>query len=1011
MTTRNLNFDDNGLSFLLLNIIGHDPIHDFGQPSDNRWHQVNKQINDIQPFILSNDDSYGKRQRDDDNDNNAVNNEVIENAVVKNEGNKKRRRIKGGAALDSFNFGFKYQPKPLLGVSTLKQNMTKPPFQAEVSRPEVSRPEVSRPKVSRPEVSRPEVSRPEVSRPEVSRPEVSRPEVSRPEVSRPEVSRPKVYEGDSFPDVNALLNIITYVNDNNQYDSHLINEYFDDIKNKITMNLFINNLNRKKYLLNHTAEYGSLRSICNSIIIPDVIQENEMIVFITLSRHLHDYIVSRFLSKIDEKQVLGIAFDAIMTEHSTIRIRYIKLDKFTLGNNKDTNTELINKNKNQYTVEFMVTEIMDTFFNSNYYFLHSLQKTFLVKEENNKFAGGNEFRDGDTNNLDIEIVRGILNFKEGVFKDIPIITNGITEQIQKIRNAIYSYVMAAKGYEYNNNNNKITLLDINNAFQKKKSTDEDDNEKFSTSMNSQKGLIIKLFIKSFDILKYDKTFVSNFKAIPTRFSTSRSMLRIDDEIDKELSLLFRDEINFRKKFDDKIRKDKIEDDKRELALSAGSLTPSNKETANNFISFIAKSALYLTNCCDSSGSITRIDNTKKNDTNYNILIEEIECIRNIAGIDGFNNYWSPTKGSKDIDKQLFSYIKEPSRGFINTDKQLFNENDLVVNKGSNKYVINNAASIHTLQRNTFCPYTSILDGMSLCSWGSESTVDDNIERGDMDFKITSKNQNSNYYNGVLNILSENTINVGFHIKLDKIQISSIEGLDMNARALVAHVVLRNTLNSILSYINDPSFSRERSELYAEKNIFIKLFQIGVGELQIKNNSAKNKSSHPGSIFTSLLKNLLFKGVGDIFQEINAICAFGGYDGNKYKFGNNVIGYKVIGSKDKNTPRCFVAKDRVSVCRYLFIRKQGDTNEINTTTSGGYIDGVDNKSNTGISYTTPQRGGGGGGTNPHTIINNKNVTLKKKNRIVLNDGKFIININLHKTKKNSNCKNVTINLNV
>ena len=58
------------------------------------------------------------------------------------------------------------------------------------------------------------------------------------------------------------------------------------------------------------------------------------------------------------------------------------------------------------------------------------------------------------------------------------------------------------------------------------------------------------------------------------------MLRIDTEIDNELSLLFRDEIKFRKMFDDKIRKDKIEDDKRELALSAGSLTPGNKETAN-----------------------------------------------------------------------------------------------------------------------------------------------------------------------------------------------------------------------------------------------------------------------------------------------------------------------------------------------------------------------------------------------------------------------------------------------
>ena len=153
---------------------------------------------------------------------------------------------------------------------------------------------------------------------------------------------------------------------------------------------------------------------------------------------MNDYIVSCFLLKIDEKQVLGIAFDSIMTEKSIIRIRYIKLDRFTLGNIKDTNTELINKNKEQHTVDFSVSEIMDTFFNSNYYFLHSLQKTFHVKKENNTNSVGNELRGGDTNNLDIEIVRGILNFKEGVFRDIPIITDKVTEQIQKIRNATYS---------------------------------------------------------------------------------------------------------------------------------------------------------------------------------------------------------------------------------------------------------------------------------------------------------------------------------------------------------------------------------------------------------------------------------------------------------------------------------------------------------------------------------------------------------------------------------------------
>ena len=170
-------------------------------------------MNDIQPFILSNDDSYGKRQRDVGNDNTFVKNEGNDNND-KNQGNKKRR-IKGGAVLNNSIVGFKYEPKPLMGVSTLTKDMVEPSI---------------RPEVSRPEVSRPVVPLPEVSRPEVSRPVVPLPEVSRPVVPLPEVSRPEVYEIDSYPDVNAVLNIISYVNDNNHHDSHKINNYFDDIK-------------------------------------------------------------------------------------------------------------------------------------------------------------------------------------------------------------------------------------------------------------------------------------------------------------------------------------------------------------------------------------------------------------------------------------------------------------------------------------------------------------------------------------------------------------------------------------------------------------------------------------------------------------------------------------------------------------------------------------------------------------------------------------------------------------
>ena len=79
--------------------------------------------------------------------------------------------------------------------------------------------------------------------------------------------------------------------------------------------------------------------------------------------------------------------------------------------------------------------------------------------------------------------------------------------------------------------------------------------------------------------------------------------RIDENIEKSLSVIFKTDYASRKKYDEKIRKDKILEDKQILAASSGKLTDDLKETAFQFISFIAKTALYLTDCCDSSSVI------------------------------------------------------------------------------------------------------------------------------------------------------------------------------------------------------------------------------------------------------------------------------------------------------------------------------------------------------------------------------------------------------------------------
>jgi hypothetical protein len=80
MNLRSISFEPDALSFLLLNIVGHDPIHDFGEPSDTRWYQVSQHIDKIKPFLLAYDSYSGndivsgtKRSRvDDDLDDNET---------------------------------------------------------------------------------------------------------------------------------------------------------------------------------------------------------------------------------------------------------------------------------------------------------------------------------------------------------------------------------------------------------------------------------------------------------------------------------------------------------------------------------------------------------------------------------------------------------------------------------------------------------------------------------------------------------------------------------------------------------------------------------------------------------------------------------------------------------------------------------------------------------------------------------------------------------------------------
>ena len=80
--------------------------------------------------------------------------------------------------------------------------------------------------------------------------------------------------------------------------------------------------------------------------------------------------------------------------------------------------------------------------------------------------------------------------------------------------------------------------------------------------------------------------------------------------------------------------------------------------------------------------------------------------------------------------------------------------------------------------------------------------------------------------------------------------------------------------------------------------------------------------------------ILFKVVGDLFQEINSVCKYGGYTGVNYQATDDVIKYNMTHGEG-DTVRGFFANDRPSGIRFLYMLQHAKTNGINQKAYGGY----------------------------------------------------------------------------
>lgn len=450
-------------------------------------------------------------------------------------------------------------------------------------------------------------------------------------------------------------------------------------------------------------------------------------------------------------------------------------------------------------------------------------------------------------------------------------------------------------------------------------------DEFNTFINELQSYVDKLSINSNDIENFKKIrweviqiftgiFVNNgapkcanslnsIKILTERGFRKINFKYIIYEIINETIQVYRTQYNKDKENQKKIEDQRLADEK---AKQQGDLTSQEKDGVSDFVVLIAKMGLYSTGIIDADGKLLKNINNLGDNSELRI---ESDILSYIAG-------WPSDLKNADLDNNLYSFFKTKYKTYE------LNQRYKCIKKDNNdyKYIINNASKIEgtTVKEYGFCPYSSIIDGMSQCSWNTSGT--DGRESGNMNFIIKDKEQNY-YYNGQLTIDNE-AIEISLNISLPKIIIKTNKRVNTikDANELEAWVVLKNTLLKILDHVVSVGENDRDSfdQIVANNKVFENLFKYGT----------KNPE-----IFVKIYSEILFKGVGDLFQEINSVAKNGGYNSN-YQSENRIKKY--FNNNNPNPIRLFVANDRPSACRFMFMLINGDPNQINKKAFGGYF---------------------------------------------------------------------------
>lgn len=406
-------------------------------------------------------------------------------------------------------------------------------------------------------------------------------------------------------------------------------------------------------------------------------------------------------------------------------------------------------------------------------------------------------------------------------------------------------------------------------------------------------------------------------------------------------------------------------------LLNGDLSTSDLLARADFTRLLARSSLYFYGICDNEGNLTEPGSQILGPGNQvpegSLLEKQINILRFIAMNYNSNpattwpNAISNPVTKIDLDTSLYDEIQQiyplthPSRqgGAYICNKAL-----------EKKYIVNNAAmEMNTpyAKKLTFCGPSSTIDGMTLCPpsniIGIPPPNGSGREFGDMNFKIQNSptipnslpdyayqgscTLNADYYNGVVDT-ADVTINITLTGILGQLTIPP-NNFIIKEKQLEAAKVLRKTLETFVNVIlnpsqliNDPNFIAGFNNATATVQgvdpnlIFSRIFDYVT---QIPNIQTQKH------IFENLIwKDILYKGFGDISQEISCICRYGGYVA-KYQVDTDVFSYYDCVNYPGWQIRLCVGGDRPSGIRSFVALTEGQPHEINMfARTGYYVDG-------------------------------------------------------------------------